>query len=232
MTPTKILITGATGYTGRYTTEILTEQGFSVRTLVHRHDERSEKLRSTGAEIMVGDMLNLSQVREALEGVNAAYFVYPIRPGLIEASAYFAQAAKEAGVAAVVNMSQISARRDSKSDAARDHMKLPKFGQQADQAFARRRSMHLITGSSREIGAAIASLRFGYRRWLLAIALAVTVVLAAGCSSKGNAVNVRLITPVLTNPQAPSSEEDGWHQRFGGDGWYRPTQSPSFKIVH
>jgi NAD(P)H dehydrogenase (quinone) len=53
--------------------------------------------------------------------VDAAYFVYPIRPGLIEASAFFAQAAKEAGVSALVNMSQISARLESKSHAARDH---------------------------------------------------------------------------------------------------------------
>jgi NAD(P)H dehydrogenase (quinone) len=118
---TKILITGATGYTGRYTTEILKKEGFSVRAFVHREDERSEKLRSAGAEIMVGDMLNLNRVREALEGVNAAYFVYPIDPGLVDATAYFAQAAREAEVAAVVNMSQISARRESKSDAARDH---------------------------------------------------------------------------------------------------------------
>jgi NAD(P)H dehydrogenase (quinone) len=118
---TKILLTGATGYTGRYTTDILLKKGFSVRALVHREDERSEKLRSAGAEIIVGDMLKLNRVREALEGVNAAYFVYPIEPGIIDAAAYFAQAAKEAEVAAVVNMSQISARRDSKSDAARDH---------------------------------------------------------------------------------------------------------------
>jgi uncharacterized protein YbjT (DUF2867 family) len=34
MAQTKILITGATGYTGRYTTETLIEQGFSVRALV------------------------------------------------------------------------------------------------------------------------------------------------------------------------------------------------------
>src|SRR5262249_61268765 len=41
--------------------------------------------------------------------------------GLIDATAYFAHAAKHARVAAVVNTSQISARDDSKSHAARDH---------------------------------------------------------------------------------------------------------------
>ncbi len=54
-------------------------------------------------------------------GANAAYFVYPIVPGLIEASAYFAEAAKETGLTTIVNMSQISARRDSLNHQARDH---------------------------------------------------------------------------------------------------------------
>jgi uncharacterized protein YbjT (DUF2867 family) len=53
--------------------------------------------------------------------MNRAYFVYPIRPGLIDATAYFAQASKEAGLDGMVNMSQISARDNSKSHAARDH---------------------------------------------------------------------------------------------------------------
>src|SRR5271156_5910146 len=53
-----------------------------------------------------------------MEGLSAAYFVYP---GLIDATAYFAQAAREAGVRSIVNMSQISARRESKSHQARDH---------------------------------------------------------------------------------------------------------------
>jgi hypothetical protein len=50
-----------------------------------------------------------------MEGVSAAYFVYPLIPGLIDATAYFAQAAREAGLRSIVNTSQISARRESKS---------------------------------------------------------------------------------------------------------------------
>ena len=79
---------------------------------------------------------------------------------------------------------------------------------------------------------AYASLRFAYRRWLVAIVLAVTVVLAAGCFSTKTAVSARLITPALTDQQAPGPEADGWHQRFGGDGRYQPALSPSFKIIH
>jgi NAD(P)H dehydrogenase (quinone) len=117
----KFLITGATGKTGRSATEILIKRGFAVRALVHREDERSAKLSAAGAEIVIGDLLNPDDARRALESVSAAYFVYPIAPGLIDATAYFAQAARETGVGAIVNMSQISARREAKSHAARDH---------------------------------------------------------------------------------------------------------------
>jgi hypothetical protein len=41
-------------------------------------------------------------------------------PGLIDATAYFAQAARKAGLRSIVSMSQISARRESKSRQARD----------------------------------------------------------------------------------------------------------------
>ncbi|WP_433740666.1 NmrA family NAD(P)-binding protein [Pseudomonas putida] len=121
MTQATILVTGATGFTGGKTIDFLIGQGVPVRALVRKEDERSAQLRAMGAEVMLGDLLDLNAVRSALEGIRTAYFVYPIEPGLIDATARFAQAAKEAGVEAVVNMSQISARRDSKSHAAQDH---------------------------------------------------------------------------------------------------------------
>ena len=121
MSARKFLITGAAGDTGRCATEALMKQNLPVRAFVHRDDEQAAGLRAGGAEVVVGDLLDLDQVQEALEGISAAYFVFPIEPGLIDATAYFSQAAKEAGVGAIVNMSQISARKDSKSHAARDH---------------------------------------------------------------------------------------------------------------
>jgi NAD(P)H dehydrogenase (quinone) len=114
-------VTGATGETGQYTTELLIKQGFSVRALAHKKDERSEKLRATGAEVVGGDLRDFDAVRQALKGVGRTYFVYPIRPGLIDATAYFAQASREARLDGIVNMSQISARENSKNHAARDH---------------------------------------------------------------------------------------------------------------
>jgi NAD(P)H dehydrogenase (quinone) len=115
------LVAGATGPTGSFATRELPKSGARVRALVHKLDERAESLRRIGAEVFVGDLLDYGAVRSALQGITAAYFVYPIRTGLVDATAYFAQAALDAGLQAIVNMSQISARPDSKSNAARDH---------------------------------------------------------------------------------------------------------------
>jgi NAD(P)H dehydrogenase (quinone) len=117
----KVLVTGATGDTGRATVDELLARGFQVRALAHGKDERSNKLQDQGVEVVYGDLLDFGQVRAALNGVQRAYFVYPIRPGILQATAYFAQAAKEAGVDGIVNMSQKSAREDAKSHAATDH---------------------------------------------------------------------------------------------------------------
>src|SRR6266851_10430862 len=115
------LITGATGKTGTTSVRLLLERGHRVRAFVHRPDERSEALAAAGAEIAAGDLLNFHDVSSAMRGVSGAYFAYPIAPGLLEATVVFAQAAAEAGIGAVVNMSQISARREATSNAARQH---------------------------------------------------------------------------------------------------------------
>lgn len=116
------LISGATGKTGAHTVRLLREKGASVRALVHTRDQRSERLAELGADVVHADLLDFGAVRSAMTDVTAAYFCYPISPGgLLDATTIFAQAAEEAGVDAVVNMSQISARRDAKSNVAQQH---------------------------------------------------------------------------------------------------------------
>lgn len=115
------LISGATGTTGRAAVTALRHAGKRVRAVVHKEDARAEALREQGAETIVGELLDLDQMRAAMEGVRGAYFVYPFKPGLIGAAAFFAQAAIEAGVELIVNMSQKPARRETKSEASRDH---------------------------------------------------------------------------------------------------------------
>jgi NAD(P)H dehydrogenase (quinone) len=122
MAEKKILITGATGKTGGNAIRTLLELKVPVRALVHRIDARSEQLSTAGVEIAQGDLSDFEAVHEALKGITGAYFVYPIEvPGILEATAFFAQAALEQGVGAIVNMSQISARRIAKSHAAQNH---------------------------------------------------------------------------------------------------------------
>ncbi|WP_454801253.1 NmrA family NAD(P)-binding protein [Mucilaginibacter phyllosphaerae] len=118
----KILITGATGKTGKETVSQLLKKNILVKAMVRKLDERSDELESMGAEIVVGDLLDLNSMSAAMEGISGAYFVYPvIIPGILEATAIFAQAAFENKLELVVNMSQISARRSAKSMAARNH---------------------------------------------------------------------------------------------------------------
>jgi NAD(P)H dehydrogenase (quinone) len=121
MSGTEILLTGATGRTGGAALAELIKMGRSVRAYVRSDGAQAAALRRQGVEIAVGDFTDINAIRAAMEGIRSAYFLYPIAPGILGAAAYFAQAAKEAGVTAIVNMPQISARRDSTSHAAQDH---------------------------------------------------------------------------------------------------------------
>jgi NAD(P)H dehydrogenase (quinone) len=117
----KYLITGATGKTGVHTVNNLLEAGHAVRAMVRKEDARSEALRAAGAEVVVGDLLDHDDLIRATTGMTGAYLCYPVRPGFIQGTAYFADAARRAGLEVVVEMSQISAREQAKSHAARDH---------------------------------------------------------------------------------------------------------------
>jgi NAD(P)H dehydrogenase (quinone) len=122
MAEKKILITGATGATGGNAIKKLLELKVPVRAFVHQNDARSEQLSAQGVEIVAGDLSDFEAVNAALKGITGAYFVYPIQvPGILEATAFFAQAAIEQGVSAIVNMSQVTARRNAKSHASQGH---------------------------------------------------------------------------------------------------------------
>ena len=123
-----ILVTGATGKTGAPVVQQLIERSFRVRALVRRLDDRAARLEQLGAEVVVGDFTDLSSMRRAMEGVERVYFCYPAQGDkLVEATAISAAAAKDAGVTALVNMSQISAREDSDSPLARHHWQSEKI---------------------------------------------------------------------------------------------------------
>ena len=105
-----ILVTGAAGgsqgSTGFHVTRLLRDKGRPVRAFVHRLDERSDRLRALGAEIVEGDLRDFRSVAAAVNGIRRAYFAYPVQEGLLDAAATFAAAARSAGVEQVVNLSQ------------------------------------------------------------------------------------------------------------------------------
>lgn len=121
MSDSVILVTGATGASGGHVARELLAHQRKVRALVHREDERSASLGRLGAEIVCGDLLSLGDIRAATRGISAAYFVFPLLPTIVCASAVIAQACKENGVALIANMSQLPARPEAESAASLNH---------------------------------------------------------------------------------------------------------------
>jgi uncharacterized protein YbjT (DUF2867 family) len=106
-----ILVTGAAGAvggTGRTLTELLLAKGHEVRALVRREDERAEALRQLGAEVVVGDLTDLTSMHRAIEGVRRIYFGMSVSPAYLEATINAAAVARHHGVETFVNMSQMT----------------------------------------------------------------------------------------------------------------------------
>jgi NAD(P)H dehydrogenase (quinone) len=101
-----ILVTAATGKTGRQTALSLLSRGFPVRAMVHREDSRSADLRARGADVLTGNVSDVHDVRRALDGVQRAYWAAPVMPGALEAATLFAAIAEENRLEVVVSMSQ------------------------------------------------------------------------------------------------------------------------------
>ncbi|MEU4546660.1 NAD(P)H-binding protein [Nonomuraea dietziae] len=120
-----ILVTGAAGgpqgSTGRQVVELLLERGEAVRAFVHSDDHRAEELRKLGAEVVVGDLREISSVRPAVRGVRRAFFTYPVTAGLLDATSVFAAAAREEGVERVVEVSQLDAGPEAGTPRMRRH---------------------------------------------------------------------------------------------------------------
>jgi uncharacterized protein YbjT (DUF2867 family) len=120
-----ILVTGAAGgpqgSTGRHVVDLLLQRGESVRAFVHSDDHRAEELRKLGAEVVTGDLREITSVRPALRGVRRAFFTYPVTAGLLDATGVFAAAAKEEGVDRVVEVSQLDASPEALTPRMRRH---------------------------------------------------------------------------------------------------------------
>jgi NAD(P)H dehydrogenase (quinone) len=117
-----VLVIGATGKTGMPVVEQAIWAGLKVRAVIRREDDRSARLQQAGAETVYGDVHDMKSVRALVAGVDRIYFAYPPHlDRLVEATANIAIAAKEAGVSALVNISQITARESARSRLSHHH---------------------------------------------------------------------------------------------------------------
>ncbi|OQW69715.1 MAG: hypothetical protein BVN33_18020 [Proteobacteria bacterium ST_bin13] len=103
-----ILVVGATGRhggTGRIVADALLDSGQPIRIITRKIDDRIDSLRARGADVFQADLHDRLSTLAALDGVETAYFTYPIAGGVIDAAANFAGAARETGLKRLVTMS-------------------------------------------------------------------------------------------------------------------------------
>src|SRR5215475_5298736 len=106
-----ILVTGAAGKlgaVGRTVCGLLLDRGLPVRAMVRRDDDRASALRAVGAEVVVGDLLEPADVYRVVSGCRRVYFGMSVSAGYLEATVTMAAVARELGVDALVNMSQMT----------------------------------------------------------------------------------------------------------------------------
>ncbi len=103
-----VLLTGASGYIGGRLIPLLEKQPLVLRCLVRNPDKFQPSVKES-TQIVRGDVLNLSSLDEALQGVRTAYYLVHLMSGSKDfekedrlAATNFAQAAKKAGVSRII----------------------------------------------------------------------------------------------------------------------------------
>ena len=81
-----ILVTGAAGRVGRKVTELLLKQGKAVRAMLRKEDERAQALRDMGADVVVGNLLDLDSMHRVIAGCETMYFGMSVSDDYLEAT--------------------------------------------------------------------------------------------------------------------------------------------------
>src|SRR2546428_2477036 len=106
-----ILVTGAAGRVGgvgRTITEQLLKQGKAVRAMVRNEDERAQALRDMGAEVVIGDLLDLDSMYRVIAGCETMYFGMSVSDAYLAATVNTAAVSEDHGVKAFIKMSQMT----------------------------------------------------------------------------------------------------------------------------
>lgn len=117
-----VLVTGGAGLVGTHTCGALASAGWRVRALVRDRERAAARLASSGAELVLGDLRDAGAIADAVRGCDAIVHLAAIaieREGATyervnaEATVALLAAARAAGIARFVHMSQNGAASDS-----------------------------------------------------------------------------------------------------------------------
>jgi uncharacterized protein YbjT (DUF2867 family) len=92
----KILITGATGNGGSAVLDNLGTTDLSLRALFH-DESKTQTMRDSGVEAIVGDFLEPESLAPALEGVSTILLITPIHPVQVAQATNVIEAAGDPG---------------------------------------------------------------------------------------------------------------------------------------
>ena len=98
-----ILVTGATGDTGRAVVGGLVGAGAAVRAMVRRAEQASSF--PAGVEVVVADMTQPDSLPAAVKGIEQMLLISPLEPSLVELQGEMAAAARHGGVRRIVKIS-------------------------------------------------------------------------------------------------------------------------------
>ncbi|GAB4508257.1 MAG: NAD(P)H-binding protein [Anaerolineae bacterium] len=106
MNKPRILVMTAAGKTGMPIALQLLREGFPVTAFVRQNDSRSESLRARGADIVVGSLTDINDMRRAMKGVQRAYFCTPFSESNLKTASVFVAVVAEHPLESVTVMSQ------------------------------------------------------------------------------------------------------------------------------
>ncbi len=104
----RILVMTAAGKTGMPVALHLLSEGFPVTAFVRQVDHRSARLKAQGADIFVGSVSDIDDMKQAMKGAQRAYFnaPTPMKQGTLKIASIFTTVAAEQKIESVVAMSQ------------------------------------------------------------------------------------------------------------------------------
>lgn len=119
----RVLVTGATGFTGGHLARHLREAGDDVAVLVRSRDDRAAALEAAGLQVRVGDLADRDSLDAAVDGVDVVYNIAAIyRQAALGREAYYTinadavgwliEAAARHGVRRVVHCSTVGVHGD------------------------------------------------------------------------------------------------------------------------